>query len=242
VTPQTLPFSRECIDSPDVPELFELPANVRRGLAPRSLDETRLVTGEPDLDRVLGGGLARGELTEVFGPVSSGRTSIAYRALAAATRRGEIAALVDAADRFDPRRAEAAGIVLRSLLWVRPPDARAALRSAEILLATRGFGVVVLDLADGVPGALRTSLATVWERLRRRASASRSVLLLLAGDRLAGSSARLSLALHERRGSWVRPGNGLGLPLLLGLETHAEVVRERHGRAGTRAMLRFEER
>lgn len=239
MTPRALPFPRE---RPDSRELPELPANVRRGVAPASSEQTRLATGEPELDRLLGGGLARGEVTEVFGPISSGRASIAYRALAAATRRGEIAALVDAADRLDPRRAEAAGIVLRSLLWIRPPDVRAALRAAEILLATRGFGVVVLDLADGIPATLRGSLATVWERLRRRASASRTALLLLARDRLAGSSARVSLALRERRGSWVRAGSGLGLPLLLGLETRAEVVRERHGRAGTRGVLRFEER
>ncbi|MGH7804239.1 MAG: hypothetical protein ACREQJ_07810, partial [Candidatus Binatia bacterium] len=79
----------------------------------------RLGTGDPALDGLLGGGFARGHLTEIVGTASSGRTTLAHRLLAAATARGEVVALVDAADRFDPRRAEAAGIDLERLLWVR---------------------------------------------------------------------------------------------------------------------------
>src|SRR5215208_985941 len=71
------------------------------------------------LDRGLAGGLPRGQVSEVVGPASSGRTSVAWAALAAASRRGESIALIDTFDRFDPPTAQACGINLSKLLWVR---------------------------------------------------------------------------------------------------------------------------
>jgi recombination protein RecA len=75
-------------------------------------------SGIPQLD-VLTGGLARGCLTEICGSASSGRTSVLLFALARATRRGEVCALVDSSDAFDPASAVAAGMVMNRLLWVR---------------------------------------------------------------------------------------------------------------------------
>ena len=75
-------------------------------------------SGIPELD-LLTGGLARGCLTEICGAASSGRTSVLLLALARATQRGEICALVDASDAFDPASAAAAGMELSRLLWVR---------------------------------------------------------------------------------------------------------------------------
>ena len=65
------------------------------------------------------GGLPRGCLTEICGPTSSGRTSMMLAALAAATRRGEFCALLDANDSLDPKSAASAGIDLNRFLWVR---------------------------------------------------------------------------------------------------------------------------
>jgi recA bacterial DNA recombination protein len=67
----------------------------------------------------LTGGLARGCLTEICGTASSGRTSVLLSALAGATQRGEVCALVDASDAFDPASAAAAGMEMSRLLWVR---------------------------------------------------------------------------------------------------------------------------
>src|SRR5579863_6439921 len=67
----------------------------------------------------LAGGLPRGGLTEICGPASSGRTTVLLAALAAATRRGEFCAVVDASDALDPQSAAAAGVELERLLWVR---------------------------------------------------------------------------------------------------------------------------
>jgi len=75
-------------------------------------------SGIPALD-ALTGGLPRGCLTEICGPVSSGRTTVFLAALAAATRRGECCVLVDASDALDPRSAADAGVDLHRLLWVR---------------------------------------------------------------------------------------------------------------------------
>jgi hypothetical protein len=75
-------------------------------------------SGIRELD-ALTGGLPRGCLTEICGPASSGRTSILLAALAQATRRGEVCALVDASDALHPASAAAAGVQLEHLLWVR---------------------------------------------------------------------------------------------------------------------------
>jgi len=85
-------------------------------------------SGIPDLD-ALTGGLPRGCLTEICGPASSGRTTILLAALAAATRRGEYSAVIDASDALDPHSIRASGVALDRLLWVRcnansPPKRR----------------------------------------------------------------------------------------------------------------------
>ncbi len=77
---------------------------------------TLAASGIPALD-ALTGGLPRGAMTEVFGPASSGRTTLLLAALAAATRRGEAGCLIDTADSFDPE--SAAAVELTRLLWVR---------------------------------------------------------------------------------------------------------------------------
>jgi hypothetical protein len=71
---------------------------------------------------ILTGGLPRGCLTEIYGPVSSGRTSVLLAAFAASTRRGEYCALIDASDSLDPQSLAASGVDLDRLLWVRCND------------------------------------------------------------------------------------------------------------------------
>src|SRR5687768_3942952 len=97
------------------------------------------------LDRVLCGGLERGKLTELVGRRSSGRFGGCLAALAAVTSCGEAAALVDLGDHLDPQLANAAGVDLPRLLWVRPESVKDAVSAAEMLVAT-GFPLVVIDL------------------------------------------------------------------------------------------------
>lgn len=79
-------------------------------------------TGLEAFDRALGGGWRRGELSELTGPKSSGRTSLLLASLAAATARGEVVSIVDSLDRFDPAMAAAAGVDVMRVLWVRGPS------------------------------------------------------------------------------------------------------------------------
>src|SRR5688572_3023303 len=71
------------------------------------------------LDACLHGGLPRGQLSEIAGPQSSGRTALLLQTLAAATRRGEIVALVDTFDRLDIGSLAASGADLTHVLWIR---------------------------------------------------------------------------------------------------------------------------
>ncbi|MGH9606382.1 MAG: ATPase domain-containing protein [Terracidiphilus sp.] len=86
--------------------------------APRAVQETA-PTGIAEVDELLGGGLPVGAISEVTGPESSGRTSLALAFLAQCTREGRACAWVDAEDAFDPESAAANGVALRQLLWVR---------------------------------------------------------------------------------------------------------------------------
>lgn len=76
-------------------------------------------TGIEGLDRVLGGGFPLGQISEVVGARSSGRSGLVCTLLASATRRGDLVALVDTADEFDPVCAHHAGVQLPRVLWVR---------------------------------------------------------------------------------------------------------------------------
>ena len=76
-------------------------------------------TNLASFDARLGGGFPRGQLSELVGRCSSGRTSVLLHTLAAATGRGELVALVDALDMLDVASASAAGVDLERLLWIR---------------------------------------------------------------------------------------------------------------------------
>src|SRR5215831_15705688 len=105
-------------------------------------------TGDAALDAALGGGLRRGHLSEAIGAPSSGRSTLVARLLAAATARGEAAAIVDTYDTWDPASADAQGVTLSHVLWVRERgDAMRALKAFSLILQAGGFGLVVLDLA-----------------------------------------------------------------------------------------------
>src|SRR5947207_5208558 len=116
-------------------------------------------TGHARLDARLSGGIPRGQLSELVGPRSSGRTSLLLQMLAAATGRGELVALVDALDMLDVASAEAAGVQLDRVLWIRGHvvsnpglcrdlNQRAveqAIRAFSLVLQAGNFGIVAVD-------------------------------------------------------------------------------------------------
>src|SRR5215510_7636519 len=104
---------------------------------------TPLPTGVPPLDTLLRGGFPRGQVSEVHGPASSGRTGLLLALVAQATRADALAAWVDPGDRFDPATAAAAGVQLPRLLWLRGKGQEAPdlAESASALSTLLGSGL-----------------------------------------------------------------------------------------------------
>ncbi len=158
-------------------------------------------TGIAALDSATGG-LPRGCLTEIFGPASSGRTSLLLSILAQATHREEMCALVDAEDAFDPASASAAGVHLDRLLWIRCHHAEDALKAADLLIQGGGFGLVVFDLGDTPPVTARRISLTSWFRLRRAVENTPTVLVAVARQSNAKTCASLQLECVREKTGW----------------------------------------
>jgi hypothetical protein len=167
-------------------------------------DEEVAPTGCPALDAQLAGGLRRGHLSEVIGPRSAGRSSLVASIAAAATARGEVAAIVDTHDRFDPASAAAAGVDLQRLLWIRETgQPERALKAMNLVLQAGGFGLVVFDLADARPLDLRRFPHTTWMRLSRVIEGSLTIALIAAVEHTARSAGGVTIALEpSTRGEW----------------------------------------
>jgi hypothetical protein len=208
-------------------------------------------SGVPSLDAPLGGGFPRGQLSEVVGTRSSGRTSVMLQTVAAATGRGELVALVDALDMFDVESAAAAGVDLDRLLWIRghvvsnpglcrDTNQRAleqAIRAFTLVLQAGNFGLVIFDAAEAPAEAIRRLPFTTWLRLQRMVEGSQTMCLLVGGEPMARSSAGLTLRLRPQGIRPPSPLRGFGEPgatgirfgpsLFEGLSVEARVVRAR---------------
>ncbi len=146
----------------------------------------------PTLDAILGGGLPCGAITEIFGGVSSGRTTIAQTLISTVTHAGEFAAWIDLPNAFDPDCARTAGIDLERMLWVSPVDRIGAFRAAEQVVNAGGFRVVVLDLDD--PSLARSVVPTsAWLRMGRAAACRNAAIVVIGAVDVAGAFATLSL-------------------------------------------------
>ncbi|TLU88291.1 MAG: recombinase RecA [Chlorobium sp.] len=112
-------------------------------------------TGSMTLDFALGvGGLPRGRVTEIYGPESSGKTTLALHVIAEAQKEGGIAAIVDAEHAFDPSYARKLGVDINSLLISQPESGEQALSIVETLVRSGAVDVVVVDsVAALVPQA-----------------------------------------------------------------------------------------
>jgi hypothetical protein len=159
--------------------------------------------GRPALDAALGGGFRRGQVSEVTGAASSGRTTMVIDAMAAAAARGEAVAIVDTCDTFDPVSAAARGLDLSRLLWVRETgDALRAVKAWSLVLQAGGFGLVVLDLADVPAMALRRFPCTTWMRIARIVEGRDTAAILVARDHVARSAGGLTVALDAPTVRW----------------------------------------
>ena len=125
-------------------------------LGERPVVQTAIIpTGSIALDVALGvGGLPRGRVVEVYGPESSGKTTVALHAVANAQRNGGIAAFVDAEHALDPEYAKALGVDTDALLVSQPDTGEQALEIADMLIRSGALDIIVIDsVAALVPRA-----------------------------------------------------------------------------------------
>ena len=128
-------------------------AIMRLGDATRMKVET-ISTGALTLDLALGGGLPKGRVIEIYGPESSGKTTVALHALAEVQRNGGIAAFVDAEHALDPTYAAALGVDIDNLLVSQPDNGESALEIVDQLVRSAAVDIVVIDsVAALVPRA-----------------------------------------------------------------------------------------
>jgi hypothetical protein len=113
-----------------------------------------------------------------------------------------VCALVDARDSFDPLTANAAGIALDKLLWVRCQNIDQALRAMDLLIQAGGFGMVAVDLSDVPTKTVRQVPLNAWFRFRRAVEDTPTILLLLEQEPHAKTCASLVLRLEPREARW----------------------------------------
>jgi recombination protein RecA len=111
-----------------------------------SMDVDTISTGALPLDIALGvGGVPRGRIVEIFGPESSGKTTLVYHVIAEAQRRGGICAFIDAEHAMDPTYAKRIGVNIDDLLVSQPDTGEQALEIAELLIRSGALDVVAVD-------------------------------------------------------------------------------------------------
>ena len=176
-------------------------------------------TGVAWLDEQLAGGWRQGEISEVVGSRSTGKTSVLLSSLAASTKEGGVAAIVDAVDRFDAlsflsvggREATDAGVDLNHVLWVRGAAvtiemARPAIiedvvsravRAFDLIIRAGGFSLVVLDLADVPSRYVRALPWATWKRLAYANEGQPTVGLILGQEPMGRSARGVSVALDS---------------------------------------------
>ena len=151
-------------------------------------------TGAISLDLALGGyGLPKGRIIELFGPESSGKTTIALHAVANAQKTGGVAAFIDAEHALDPSWCKKLGVNIESLLVSQPSSAEEALQIAEMLIHSDAVDIIVVDsvaaltpraevegdIGDSHVGLQARLMSQALRKLTGRVSKSKCVLIFI---------------------------------------------------------------
>ena len=148
----------------------------------QDLDEPlpRLATGFTALDKLLGGGLPRGRITEIAGSPTSGMATLALKTIAQAQAQGEMAIYLDLEQTFDPAYAARCGVIMEQLILIHPYNAQQGFAVLEEF-AAGDVGVLVCDLPLRILSAppLLQALSTTLERLLAPLGKSTTVLICL---------------------------------------------------------------
>ena len=151
-------------------------------------------TGAIALDIALGvGGLPRGRVTEIFGPESSGKTTLAQHIIAEAQKLGGVCAFIDAEHAFDPIYAERCGVQIKDLLVSQPDTGEQGLEICETLVRSNAVDVIVIDsvaalvpraeiegdMGDSLPGLQARLMSQALRKLSGAINKSRTVVIFL---------------------------------------------------------------
>lgn len=158
----------------------------------QKMDVETIPTGNILIDRALGaGGFPRGRVVEIFGPESSGKTTLTLTVIAQAQKRGGLAAFIDVEHALDPQYAKKLGVNLNDLLVSQPSSGEEALRICETLVRSNALDVIVLDsvaalvtkaelegdIGDSTVGAQARLMSAALRKLTALISKSRTVIL-----------------------------------------------------------------
>jgi hypothetical protein len=149
----------------------------------------------------------RGTLTEVAGGPSAGKTSLALSLLAQLTAAGEICAVVDSSNSFDPRTAVLTGVELEDILWVKcGGDLERSFMAADYLVQAKGFGAIWLNLNGLSKQKLRQVPRTYWYRYRTRIKETPTMMIVTAEEPVTGSASQQSFHFTRDRAMWSGSG------------------------------------
>ena len=158
----------------------------------RKMDIEVIPSGNLLIDRALGaGGFPRGRIMEVFGPESSGKTTLTLTVIAQAQKRGGLAAFIDVEHALDPEYAKKLGVKLDDLLVSQPSSGEEALRICETLVRSNALDVIVLDsvaalitkaelegeIGDSTVGAQARLMSAAMRKLTALISKARTVCI-----------------------------------------------------------------
>jgi len=167
---------------------------MRMGEASTRLSIEGIPTGSIALDIALGiGGVPRGRVVEIYGPESSGKTTLAQHIIAQAQKMDGIAAFIDAEHAFDPVYAERCGVNINDLLMSQPDTGEQALEICDTLVRSNAVDVIVVDsvaalvpraeiegeMGDSLPGAQARLMSQALRKLSGGISKSRAVVIFL---------------------------------------------------------------
>jgi recombination protein RecA len=167
---------------------------MRLGANERSMDIEAISTGSLGLDIALGiGGLPRGRVIEIYGPESSGKTTLALQVVAEAQKKGGICAFVDAEHALDPTYAKKLGVKIEELLISQPDAGEQALEITNTLVSSGAVDVIVVDsvaaltpkaelegeMGDSLPGLQARLMSQALRKLTGSISKSRTMVIFI---------------------------------------------------------------
>lgn len=151
--------------------------------------------------------LLRGSLTEISGEPSAGKTSLTFMMLAHLTQNGEICAIVDLDNSFNPQSATDSNVVLDNLLWIRcGSDLEKAFKAIDYLIQANNFGMIWIDLNDHAAKNINYIPSSYWYRFRTRIKGSQTLLVATSRYSLMGSASNQSYECRKQKITWAGGG------------------------------------